>query len=50
MDGKLIGTAGTNVGGGKSVRRGGMRLAVVDFELLSGGLTQHGTNLVIYCS
>jgi structural maintenance of chromosome 4 len=33
MDGKLIETAGTMSGGGKSVRRGGMKLAVSGFRL-----------------
>jgi structural maintenance of chromosome 4 len=35
MDGKLIETAGTMSGGGKSVRRGGMRLAVSRFRVVT---------------
>jgi structural maintenance of chromosome 4 len=41
MDGKLIETAGTMSGGGKNVRRGGMRLAVSTLSLKSNLFTDH---------
>ena len=49
LDGKLIETAGTMSGGGKSVRRGGMKLAVRNVGIMNVIIEYHTIGCLTAC-